>query len=535
MTALIASVNLIQILFFELILNINYWLSRRVLVVYAVSVLALMEIVDLSIVSIVIPQMLVALNTNLDSIAMVSTFYVIAATMFNPLTGFMIERFSFKNVILGSALVFAISSILCGMSNSLYGMMLFRFLQGLAGAFLPSTAQAYITANFKGEEQNKMMTIFSSTLVLGPIISPIMGAYLAANLSWRFVFYVNAPICFVGFIMVFFLMQPSKTQEVNFDKPSLLYLCFGIGLLEYFIDQGDVHYWFKSTQMIWIFFCSMVFLFLFIHRGIFYKSILNLTLFRYKNFVLINMLVYLFFMISAMIFAYVPTLIQKVYGYPVEKVGLLSLSRGIAVLLSIPFIKFLLKKIGHRETIFLGVIILIYSCWAFVKLSIATTATHLIFIMCLQAIGMLFVLLPLLEICFLDIPQNLQSEASGVINFFRNFAVSSGTAFVSSFLSHQLNENYIQLRAFINPMSLGFQLWEEKLIGIPKYIQLKLAQVEVLKSALLQAYHNLYLLCASLFLLVLFLVFFVKSDSKAVSFIRDYHFWWRSHVRNFQH
>lgn len=482
-----------------------------------------MEIIDVSIVSIIIPQLLVALNTNLDRIAMVTTFYVIAAAMFNPLTGFVIQKFTFKKVILCSALFFGVFSAFCGLATSLYEMMFFRFFQGLGGAFLPSTAQAYISQNFEGEEQNRMMTIFSSTLVLGPILGPVLGAYLTADFNWRFVFYINIPICVVGVMMVILLMPKTKPKKVHFDKPSFFYLCLGIGLLEYFIDQGHEKYWFHSTQMIWMFFFSIVFLILFIHRGINYKAVLNLKLFKYKNFVLISIFVYLFFMTSTIFFAYVPTLIQKIYGYPIKTVGLLYLPTGLTFIMFVPIIKLCIKKIGYRETIFCGFLILICCCSLFTHLGMSTTIISLIFIMGLQGIGMLFVLLPLLEICFVSIPVELQGEASGVVNFFRNIASSTGTAIASSFLSHRLNADYIQLRGFVNPLSSGYQSWTNYLKGFSELEQLNIANLEVLKSALLQAFHSLYIICAILYIFILYFPFILNVPEASSSYLRIFY------------
>ena len=97
----------------------SIWLEPRAIVSYALSLLALAEMVDLSIVSFAIPQMMSSLNTNLDNIAMVSTGYIVAAAIFTPLTGIAVRKFSMRALVLVTSGVFCIASVLCGLAQTL--------------------------------------------------------------------------------------------------------------------------------------------------------------------------------------------------------------------------------------------------------------------------------------------------------------------------------------------------------------------------------------------------------------------------------
>nr|MCX3323779.1 MFS transporter [Bacillus paranthracis] len=147
----------------------------RTIVALAISLLALAEIVDLTIVAVAIPQIMGAIGANVETIADVTTVYIVTAAIFILLSGLIIEKYGIKRVALVSSVIFGISSIMCGLSTSLAEMIVFRAFQGMGGAFLPSVAQTYISTSFKNEEYNKMMTIYSMVIVMGPIIGPVLG------------------------------------------------------------------------------------------------------------------------------------------------------------------------------------------------------------------------------------------------------------------------------------------------------------------------------------------------------------------------
>ena len=193
----------------------NFWLERRTIVAYAVSLLALAEIIDLTIVSVAVPHIMGSLNANLSEVSLTMTSYIVAAAVCIPLTGLVTRKFGTKRVILASAVIFMISSILCGISSSLTEMVIFRLMQGVGGAFLPSIAQSYISRNFTQEEQPKIMTAYSLCVVMGPVLGPILGGILSESLSWRWIFYINVPICIAGFILIWKNMKQEVEENVK--------------------------------------------------------------------------------------------------------------------------------------------------------------------------------------------------------------------------------------------------------------------------------------------------------------------------------
>jgi DHA2 family multidrug resistance protein len=499
-------------------MDLKFLLDKRCIVVYAVSLLALAEIIDLSIVTVAIPQIMSGLEIAMDSISMVSTTYIIAAAIFNPLAGIVIRKFSIKRVILASAALFCIFSVLCGMSDSFLEMVVFRFMQGIGGAFLPATAQAYIESSFQGREKKLMMTIFSMVLVMGPIIGPIMGALLTSYMNWRFIFYVNVPICVIGFILIFIYLKPGKTEDVQFDIWSFILLFIGIGGLEYFVDQGHEKNWFESNLLIWDLYLAVTALSFFILRGIKGYSVINFSLFKNFNFVKNCLLIFLFTLLMSASFAYFPTMLQNVYGYPVEVAGFIALPRGLCAVAFVPVVRFLIARIGSRETATIGILLFSMSCVLLSFFSPAANLTNIFIVTIFQGIGLISFFIPILDICFEGIAKANKGDASGIFNFFRNFGTSVGISFAATLIAHQTSVTSIQLQNFINPYARGYQYFAEQFKSMNQAVVLQFAEMSVEMNANFMGYLDLYtLLKYGLWGLAVFPLFLmVKNNEKSI-------------------
>ncbi|MFN8769433.1 MAG: MDR family MFS transporter [Neisseriaceae bacterium] len=437
----------------------SFWLERRTILALALSILALAEIIDLTIVSVALTDIMGSIGANINEISLTFTSYIVAAAIFIPLTGFVTNKFGVKRVVLVSAVLFGGSSILCGLSTNLTEMVFFRLLQGIGGAFLPSMAQAYIINNFKNNDRTKMMTVYSLCIVLGPIIGPIMGGVITEYADWRWVFYVNVPICLIGFFIVYFMMKESKTTEVKADYISFFFMVIGVGCLEYFLDEGNQKNWFESAELIVILTLAIIFIGFFIWRGILGKSVVNLQVFKYKNFVLSCFAVWAFMLVIVGTFAFFPNLLQQGYGYPVDMAGYITAPRGIASFLAAPLVMKISKKFDPRKIMFFGILVFACSTYMLTQFSVQHNTLFIILTCILQGLGMMAFFINIMLVMYHNLPHEYNSDASGVFNFFRNIGNSIGTAIASTILSRQQQVSWHDLVSNISPYSVGYKQW----------------------------------------------------------------------------
>lgn len=489
----------------------NFWFNSKAVVVYALSLLALAEIIDLTIVAIAVPQMMGSLGTDLGSISYVTTSYVVSAAIFIPISGMVTRKLGMKRVVLLSAVLFTTSSVLCGTATSLAEMILFRVMQGIGGAFLPSIAQAYIAKSYSGKDQQMMMTIFGLIVVMGPILGPILGGMLTENYNWRWVFYVNVPICALGFLLIWLYMEEQPIEEARIDYLSFFFMALGVGCLEYFIDSGNQDNWFASEKLLNVFALSVVSFVFFIWRGLLGKSVVNLSLFKNLNFTLSCVAMFLFTAVVTGTLAYFPTMLQQIYNYPVDIAGYVTAPRGIAALIGAPVASYLINKIGSRLTMFFGAFFFSVGCFMLMNFGPKISAINIVVAMMLQGFSMMAFFLPIVQICFIGVSNQEEGDASGSFNFFRNFACSVGTSVAATILSHQSQVNYQGMNQYVSPYANGYSWWVQNLKGVPETIQVAVASLEMQFQGLLISYLDIFYFFGMVLLLMLWLPFMLKE------------------------
>lgn len=498
----------------------NYWLQKKVIVVYAMSLLALAEMIDTTIINVAIPQIMSSLGTNIDSVALIFTSYIIAAAVFTPLVGLAIKRFGMKKLMIWSSLVFCIASVFCGLSQSLWEMIFFRYIQGISGAFLPAIAQAYIVDEFTEEERKKMLALFGATIVMGPVLGPILGSVLTAYLNWRFIFYVNVPVCLIGLSLILWFMKSSSAYRVHFDYPSFIFLAIGMSLFEYFIDQGNIQHWFESEELTIICLISVLFLTFFIWRAFLGKSVIEVKLFKNKNFLANNLVGSLFTLFATGATAYFPTFLQQVYNYPVELIGFVIAPRGIAAIVAAPCVLKLAQWIGARQTMVLGVVGFATSCYMTARFGPIINETFLLWTMILQGISMMAFFIPILDLGYLGIAEKDMDNASGIFNFFRNVSTSIGTSWSATCISQQFSVSHQSLHGMISPYNPGYSIWSQHMAQASEQLKVAVAQAELLLQSTLIGYIDTFYLFTFLLFLICWMPMLLRDSQQTLLFTR---------------
>ncbi|MBK2028445.1 multidrug efflux MFS transporter [Francisella noatunensis] len=495
--------------------KIGFWSQKRTIVALAISLLALAEIVDLTIVAVAIPQIMGAIGANVETIADVTTVYIVTAAIFILLSGLIIEKYGIKRVALVSSVIFGISSIMCGLSTSLAEMIVFRAFQGMGGAFLPSVAQTYISTNFRNEEYNKMMTVYSMVIVMGPIIGPVLGGAICENMSWEWIFYVNVPLCIVAFVIIFFMMDATKIKKIKIDYISFGFMAIGVGCLELFIDNGNTNGWFSSIEMIILLSISIVSLGFFIWRGLIYSSVVKFRIFKNFNFILACFLCFMFVLLFSAAMAYLPTMLQQVYGYPVDLAGYITAPRGVAAIFgSVITQNFLVKKLGVRTTISLGMLTFGASCLMQASFSPTASEFDIVLTTAIQGLGMMMFFVPFMSILVVGVADEDMGDMSGSFNFFRNFGSSVGTAFVATFISRNQQTTYQELSQNISYMNNSFQAWTNTLPIANNTEAIAIAKQQILHQSSLLSYVNSFYVVGILSLLLAIVPFLLKEPPK---------------------
>ena len=211
-----------------------------------------MQALDTTIANVALPYMQGSLSASLDQINWVLTSYIVAAAIMTAPVGWLADRFGRKEVFIICVAGFTFASLLCALAQNIEQMVLFRLLQGMAGAALVPLSQAVMLDAYSVEERGKAMAIWGMGVMLGPIMGPTLGAWLTDNYSWHWVFLINLPIGILTVIGMFVFMEETEPQKhLRFDWFGFIALAIGIGSLQLMLDRGEQVGWFGATE-IWI-------------------------------------------------------------------------------------------------------------------------------------------------------------------------------------------------------------------------------------------------------------------------------------------
>lgn len=432
---------------------------RRVLITACVMLATIMQALDTTIANVALPYMQGSLSVTIDQVSWVLTSYIVAAAIMTAPVGWLAVRFGRKPVFIVSAAGFTLASILCGLSQGITDMVLYRMLQGVFGAALVPLSQAVMMDIFPAEKRGQAMAIWGMGVMLGPIMGPTLGGWLTEYYSWRWVFLINLPFGIATVMGLLAFMPDTKPRVMGFDWLGFATLSLAIGVFQLMLDRGETLGWFESNEIIVEAIIAGAAAYLFLtHTFTAEKPFIPLAIFRDSNF---SIGVVFMFIVGILILATVALItpfVQNVMGYPVLSAGFLLGTRGIGTMASMMVVGRLLGFIDARILIAVGLALSSISLWVMTGISPEISTFTIVWTSIVQGVGLGFLFVPLNTVAFATMPASLRTEATAVWTLIRNLGSSIGVSVVIAELTSTTTAMHARLAEYVTPFSMGFQL-----------------------------------------------------------------------------
>lgn len=314
--------------------------NKKILVMAGLMFGLLLAAIDGTIVATAMPEIIGSLD-GFSYYAWPMTAFLLTLTISMPLFGKLADSYGFKPTYIFGVIIFLVGSVLCGLSQNMIELILFRGLQGVGGAILSSNSLAIIGILYPPEQRAKFIGIAGSAAGLGSIIGPALGGFITDSLSWRWIFYINIPIGIIAlFIMIIALPSYKPDQErkkIDFLGAGALIIAL-VPLLLAFTWGGTDYDW-NSIQIIgmFVFSIAMIAAFLFFETKA-EDPIIPLSLFHRSVFNYSAVETFLMAAIMMGVSIFVPLFVQGVVGKSASQSGAiltpLMLSMIVAAILS---------------------------------------------------------------------------------------------------------------------------------------------------------------------------------------------------------
>ena len=324
----------------------SHWL---ILVLLALA--QFMVILDVSIVNVALPAIQRAFHMSQTNLQWIVTMYTLTFGGCLLLGGRAADLFGRRRIFLLGTALFTLASLADGLAQSGNMLIVFRGLQGLAGAFMSPAALSIVLVTYRqGHERNVALSVWGAVASGGAAVGVLLGGILTQYANWRWNFFVNVP---VGFIVVLTALRildrhESTVDHNNLDLPGAVLVTGGLMMLVYGLVKAPVEGWTSQASQLYFGIALVALVGFIINESRARHPLVPLGIFRIRNLSGANSLI--LFMTAGMfsIFFFCTLYMQEVLGYSPVKTGVDFLVVPVAIALVATNVPRLVKRVGYR-------------------------------------------------------------------------------------------------------------------------------------------------------------------------------------------
>jgi DHA2 family multidrug resistance protein len=432
---------------------------NRGMITVSIMLATIMQVVDMTIVNVALPHMQGSMAATQDQISWVLTSYIVAAAILTPLTGVLADKLGRKRLFVACVVGFTLASMLCGAATSLEQLVAFRVLQGALGAGLVPLSQAVLLDSYPREKHGSAMALWGVGVMVGPILGPTLGGYLTEYYSWRWTFYINAPLGVLALLGVLaFVPETDRKSGRGFDFFGFALLSIAIGALQLMLDRGNSEDWFASREILLETVTAGLALYLFlVHMFTTDRPFIEPGLFKDRNF---SVGVSLMLMVGVMLLAtmaLLPPFLQTLLGFPVLTAGYVLAPRGLGTMLAMLVVGRLIGKIDTRWLVLFGLALMALSLWQMTAFTSEVGTWEIVYTGVVQGVGLGFIFVPLSTIAFATLAPRYRNEGTAMFSLARNIGSSLGISVVMTLLGRQAQVSHAGLVESLTPFRAALQ------------------------------------------------------------------------------
>lgn len=405
-----------------------------------VSAGALVTVLSATIVNVAIPTLGRDLHASLLEVQWVATAYLLSLTAVIPLTGWASERFGTRRVWLAAMTAFLGGSVLCGLAWSAESLIVARVLQGLGGGLVLPVAQAIVVRRTDPRRIGEILSVIALINLSGPTLGPVLGGLLVGEVSWRWLFLVNVPLC-VLVLAVGLRIVPHEDGAAGrrLDVRGLLLLPPGLALVTYGLarvaagggaDAG------AATALLGG--LALVAAFVVHARGLGRDALLDLGLLVDRGFRACATMAASFGALMFGMLFLLPLWWESIRGQSPLETGILMVPQGIGSLISLLVVGRLADRHGSRVVVLCGLVLASAATVPIVLADESTGLAVLLATLVLRGMGLSAVLTPANAAAFRGLPRPAVPYATSLLTVLLRVGGSLGVAVVAAVLQSRV-------------------------------------------------------------------------------------------------
>lgn len=406
----------------------------------ALLIATFLSAIEGTIISTAMPAIVQKLG-GLELISWVFAVYLLTSAVTTPIFGKLADLFGRKRIFLIGTTIFLIGSMLCGLSQNMGQLIIFRAIQGIgAGAVVPITF-TIIGDIFTFEQRAKVQGLFSSVWGIAGIFGPLVGGFFVDYISWHWIFFFNIPFGLVSiWLITKNLNEKIEVKERKIDYGGALTFTIGTSALLFVLLTGGSEIAWNSTIMYISIAVSVLFLSIFLFIQVRHpEPMLPIKIFKYREVSISNLISFLASVILIGITAYIPLWIQGVLQKGAMFSGMILMPMSIGWPLGATIGSRLLIRFGPKTISFFGILFLSIGSLALAFITISTPSPIILFIIFILGLGFGLSMTVFTIIVQSAVSWNLRGVATSSNTFFRTLGQTLGVAILGTFLNKQIH------------------------------------------------------------------------------------------------
>lgn len=404
------------------------------LLVFSISLAIFMSSLDGTIVNIALPTISESFAVSSSTVSWVATAYLLVMAGCVLIFGKVSDIIGFKRVFLTGFLIFTVGSFACGsladFFNSFPLLVGSRIFQAVGGAMITAIAPAMITAYVPMEKKGKAMGIIMTLAALGTAIGPTIGGLLTQYISWHWIFFINVPIGIFAIILGKKVIPGTKTPGTlsGFDRYGSVLIFVGLATLLFAMTEGQSFGW-TSPLILAMLAIAVITIAGFVWRELTAPDpILELRLFKSRNFLFTNLIMVLIFLSFAGINYLLPFYLQYVLGYSTSTAGFVLTTLSFAMMIGGIIAGLLFSRVGGRPLCILAGLILAAGYFMMWHLRVDTKIEFVSLCLTLIGLGMGLLITPVANMIMNSVGKTYQGMVSSLTSLERFAPMTIGIA-----------------------------------------------------------------------------------------------------------
>jgi DHA2 family multidrug resistance protein len=489
--------------------------GQLALLTFVLAMANMMEVLDITIANVSIPTIAGDLGVAPNQGTWVLTSYTVANAITVPITGWLANRFGQVRIFTGAIALFTIASAFCGLAQSLPMLVAFRIIQGAVAGFMVPLSQALLMNNFPPAKRGMALAVWAMTIVVAPIIGPILGGWITDNYHWSWIFLINIPVGIFAAFAVWQMLGDRETpmRKLPVDAVGIGLLVLWVGSLQLMLDKGNELDWFNNKFILALAVVAVAgFIVFLIWELTDEHPVVDLALFRYRNFrngVIALSLGFAGFFATTIL---LPLWLQTQLSYTPGWAGLALAPSGVLAVILSPVVGKTLGKVDPRR--YASFSFFLFALLSFWRSQFNTNADFFTIAMpqLLQGAAIAFFFVPMVSINLGGIEPERTANATSLQNFLRMLAGSFGASIVITAWDRRQALHRTQLSEHLSTFAQPTQDYLQQLqgIGMPPDQARNVLDFQLANQAFMLATNDIFWVMGWVFLVLMGLVWTTK-------------------------